>query len=153
MISPKLNKELYNNITRLKLLNATTSDPKFVLDQSPFKDDSDEQNIDASEGSKEISIIGRIFSDSDIFREGAYQIEMRLTQNFPFDPPKVRFLTPIYHPNVGEDGEFCHELLLKEAKWTNRRTLVDVVKAVIQYIGHPNLNVPLRAGRFFLRLT
>jgi len=29
---------------------------------------------------------------------------MKLTQNFPIDPPEVRFLTPVYHPNVAKDG-------------------------------------------------
>jgi ubiquitin-protein ligase len=30
---------------------------------------------------------------------------MNLTPTFPHDSPKVRFLTPIYHPNVGKDGK------------------------------------------------
>ncbi|CAF3439047.1 unnamed protein product, partial [Rotaria sp. Silwood2] len=88
MATPKLNKELYYNIVRLKLLNATTSDPKFILDQSPFKEDSDEQDIDASAILTEILIIGRIFPESETFREGAFQIEMKITPNFPFDPPE-----------------------------------------------------------------
>ncbi|CAF3693239.1 unnamed protein product [Rotaria sp. Silwood1] len=140
MATSKLNKELYKNITLLKLLNATTSNPKFILDQSPFNEDGDEQNTACSADPKEILIIGRIFPDSDIFKEGAFQIEMKLPPNFPFDPPEVRFLTPIYHPNVGKDGKFCNELLKKEAKWTNTTPLVEVVKAVVQNIDHPNID-------------
>ena len=105
MTTPKLNKELYNNIIRLKLLNATNSDPKFVLEKSPFKEDNDEEETAASATPKEILIIGRIFPESEIFQEGAFKIEMKLTPNFPFDPPEVRFLTKIYHPNVAEDGK------------------------------------------------
>ncbi|CAF1185039.1 unnamed protein product [Rotaria sordida] len=146
MATPKLNKELYNNITRLKLLNATTSDPKFVLEKSPFKEDNDEEETAASATPKDILIIGRIFPESEIFKEGAFQIEMKLTPNFPFDPPEVRFLTQIYHPNVAEDGKFCHELLVKEAKYSSKVALVDAVKAVIQYIDKPNLEHPMRAN-------
>ncbi|CAF4968563.1 unnamed protein product, partial [Rotaria sp. Silwood1] len=82
MSTSKLNKELYTNITRLKLLNSITSDPKFVLDRSPFTEDDDEQDTGVSATPKEILIIGQIFSDSEIFREGAYQIEMKVTQSF-----------------------------------------------------------------------
>ncbi|CAF3816826.1 unnamed protein product [Rotaria sp. Silwood1] len=146
MATPKLNKELYANITRLKLLNSTNTDPKFLLDQSPFNEDSDEQDTGASANPKEILIIGRIFPDSEIFKEGAFQIEMKLPPDFPFNPPEVRFLTPIYHPNVDTDGKFCHELLIKEAKHSNKVTLIDVVKAVVQYIDHPNLEHPMRAN-------
>ncbi|CAF2721823.1 unnamed protein product [Rotaria sp. Silwood2] len=130
MATPKLNRELYYNIVQLKLLNATTSDPKFILDQSPFKEDSDEQDTDASTSPKEILIIGRIFPESEIFREGAFQIEMKITPNFPFDPPEVRFLTLIYHPNVDKD----------EAKWSNKMALVDVVKTVVQHIDKPDID-------------
>ncbi|CAF4130176.1 unnamed protein product [Rotaria sordida] len=150
MATVQLNKELYNNITRLKLLNATNSDPKFVLEKSPF----DEDNVEAaaSANTKEIFITGRIFPESEIFREGAFQIEMKVTPSFPFDPPEVRFLTKIYHPNVAEDGKFCHELLKKHAKWTNKASLVDVVKAVVQHIDKPDIDysLSLQLGREYM---
>ncbi|CAF2982033.1 unnamed protein product [Rotaria sp. Silwood2] len=125
MATSKLNKELYKNITLLKLLNTTTN-PKFVLDESPFKGDDDEQNSAASAASAEILIIGRIFPESDIFREGAFQIEMKITQNFPFDPPEVRFLTPIYHPNVDKD-ELGREYMENRPEF-NRKALEFVKK-------------------------
>ncbi|CAF4383777.1 unnamed protein product, partial [Rotaria sordida] len=42
--------------------------------------------------------------------------------------------------------KFCHELLVKEAKYSSKVALVDVVKAVIQYIDKPNLEHPMRAN-------
>ena len=104
MSSSKLNKELYVEINRLKNLNDHT-EPKFILDQSPFSDDDDDQEAAAAAVRKEIVIIGRILPDSDVYNQGAYSIEMKLTPTYPFDPPEVRFLTKIYHPNVGEDGK------------------------------------------------
>lgn len=104
MTESKLNKRLYTDINRLKLLNRATEQPKFLLDKSPFNDDGDQESSTAAAAPKEILIIGRILPDSEIYKEGAFQIEMKLPENFPVDPPEVRFLTPIYHPNVAEDG-------------------------------------------------
>lgn len=106
MSGSKLNKELYTEVNKLKNLNIHTQ-PKFILDQSPFPDDDDDQGAGAAAAtnSKEIVIVGRILPDSEIYNQGAYSIEMKLTPNYPFDPPEVRFLTKIYHPNVAEDGK------------------------------------------------
>lgn len=32
-----------------------------------------------------------------------FQLELFLPEEYPMSPPKVRFLTKIYHPNIGED--------------------------------------------------
>lgn len=38
---------------------------------------------------------------------------------------------------------FCHELLKKTAKWTNKTSLVEVVKAVIIHIDNPDIDYSL----------
>jgi len=30
---------------------------------------------------------------------------MKLTARYPQEPPEVRFVTPVYHPNIEEDGK------------------------------------------------
>ncbi len=106
MSGSKLNKLLWTDINRLKLLNKIDSKPRFILDESPFKEDDDEEEeLAACANTKELLVVGRIFPNSEIYREGAFQIKMKLTQTFPSDPPEVRFITPIYHPNVGRDGK------------------------------------------------
>ncbi len=98
-----LNKSLYTDISRLKNLNTRTY-PKFILDQSPFRDEDDEEGNAAADTSEDVVIIGRILPDTEIYNQGAYQIEMKLTSSYPCNPPEVRFITPIYHPNVARDG-------------------------------------------------
>ena len=102
--SSKLNKKLYTDITRLKLLDKVSEEARFRLKDSPFTGDEDEDAL-ASQKREEYVVTGQIFPNSDIFRERSYLIEIKLTKNFPMDPPEVRFLTPIYHPNVGKDGK------------------------------------------------
>jgi hypothetical protein len=33
--------------------------------------------------------------------EGIFKLELFLPEEYPMAPPKVRFLTKIYHPNIG----------------------------------------------------
>lgn len=36
-----------------------------------------------------------------VFAGGIFRLELFLPENYPMEPPKVRFLTKIYHPNIG----------------------------------------------------
>lgn len=36
--------------------------------------------------------------------EGIFKLELFLPEEYPMAPPKVRFLTKIYHPNIGESA-------------------------------------------------
>jgi ubiquitin-conjugating enzyme E2 T len=105
MTDSRLNKQLWTDINKLRLLRKADSNVRFLLDKSPFDEFDEEEETGASASPKHIVIIGRILPESEIYREGAYQIEMKLLPTYPFDPPDVRFLTPIYHPNVGKDGK------------------------------------------------
>ncbi|CAF2931568.1 unnamed protein product [Rotaria sp. Silwood2] len=150
----RLSKYLYTEICRLKLLNATT-DPKFVLEKSPF-DDEDEIEAPVLSNQKEMVVIGRIFPESEIYREGAFRIEIRLPPRFPFDAPEVRFLTPIYHPNVSVDGKnnleknkidicvfslgrFCPAILEKHGTLGYTTILVHVIRHVVRHIDKPDI--------------
>ncbi|CAF4713776.1 unnamed protein product [Rotaria sp. Silwood2] len=137
----KLNKVLWTNITQLKLSNKEGSPVRFLLDKSPFDENDDDDNDNKNSlKNTEYVIIGRILPNSNIFKESSFQIEMKLTSNYPFEPPEVRFLTPIYHPNIDKNGKFCHPLLTKTTRWKHGATLIDVVKAVVEHIDNPDID-------------
>lgn len=43
-----------------------------------------------------------------------------IVQRYPFEPPKMRFLTPIYHPNIDNAGRICLDVLKLPPKVSNK---------------------------------
>ena len=37
--------------------------------------------------------------------DGIFRLELFLPEEYPMAPPKVRFLTKIYHPNIGTETD------------------------------------------------
>ena len=90
-------------MTGLKLLDKDSANPRFRILETSFdaKNDGDL----ASQTLKEHVIIGQIFPNSEIYKQRSYKIEIKLPTTFPVTPPEIRFITPIYHPNVNTDGK------------------------------------------------
>jgi ubiquitin-protein ligase len=115
MTQLKLNQHLKIQIDELKSF-ATNSNAPIIFNLTSLSFNIDEV-IDFSE-SKERVITGHIFPNSDIYVNGAFQIEIKLPPIYPLDPPKVRFITPIYHPNVGKDGKEIYRLFFFREKYS-----------------------------------
>lgn len=45
-----------------------------------------------------------VFRGAHCGLEGKFKLELFLPEEYPMAPPKVRFLTKIYHPNIGEQA-------------------------------------------------
>jgi ubiquitin-protein ligase len=143
------NKRLMTEITKLKALSTSSdsSSVKFLLDKSPMDDQSGGSRTGTANSTQNI-ILGRILPSSNIYNQAAYQIEIKLPAEFPFKPPEVRFVTPIYHPNVDDQGKICVDLLNSSETWKPTTPLVDVVKTVVDLIDNPKIDHALNAGMF-----
>lgn len=42
---------------------------------------------------------------------GIFKLELFLPEDYPMTPPKIRFLTKIFHPNVDKLGRICLDVL------------------------------------------
>ena len=65
-----------------------------------------------------------------------------LHEAYPLQPPKVRFTTKIFHPNIKWDtGEVCIDILKTE--WTPVWSLMKLGKAISDILVYPNAESPL----------
>jgi len=45
------------------------------------------------------------------YEGGLFQAYCRFPSDYPFKPPTIRFVTPIYHCNINSTGRICHSIL------------------------------------------
>lgn len=88
----------------------------------------------------EASIIGP--DDSD-YKNGIFLLDIKIPKEYPFKPPKCRFKTKIFHPNIGPDsGSICINIL-EEDKWNPTLSISNVLMSILALLYEPYPKSPL----------
>ncbi|KAF9084628.1 hypothetical protein BGX29_011796 [Mortierella sp. GBA35] len=76
------------------------------------------------------------------YKGGNFKLDIVFSTDYPFKPPKVKFLTKIYHPNIDEEGAIC-VALLKNDQWKPATRVSQVLKSLVTLLEQPNPDDPL----------
>jgi len=75
------------------------------------------------------------------FEAGIFKLELFLPEPYPMEPPKVRCLTKIYHPNIDKIGRICLDIL--KDKWSPALQIRTVLLSIQALLSAPNPDDPL----------
>ncbi|KHN87843.1 Ubiquitin-conjugating enzyme E2 L3 [Toxocara canis] len=84
-----------------------------------------------------------LLPDKPPFNVGGYKVELEFPKAFPFEAPKIKFLTKVYHPNVAENGEVQFPMLSAQ-NWKPAITVDQVLTALSDMLCTPLLGCALR---------
>jgi ubiquitin-conjugating enzyme E2 N len=76
------------------------------------------------------------------YENGKYRLQIKLPQDYPMDPPEIKFLTKVYHPNIKEK-DICLDIL--NNNWKPTCNLSKIFDSIYYLLKNPNTNDPLSA--------
>ncbi|MFT7812959.1 ubiquitin-conjugating enzyme E2 T [Arapaima gigas] len=81
------------------------------------------------------------------YEGGVFTLEINIPERYPFEPPKMRFVTPIYHPNIDSGGRICLDALKLPPKgaWRPSLNISTVLTSIQLLLVEPNPDDPLMA--------
>ena len=63
------------------------------------------------------------------YQGGTFLVDIHITNAYPFEPPKMKFLTKVWHPNVSsQSGAICLDVL--KDQWTPALTIKTALLSV-----------------------
>eukprot|EP01004_Peranema_trichophorum_P009918 NODE_8671_length_657_cov_82.091760_g8046_i0.p1 GENE.NODE_8671_length_657_cov_82.091760_g8046_i0~~NODE_8671_length_657_cov_82.091760_g8046_i0.p1 ORF type:complete len:169 (+),score=20.91 NODE_8671_length_657_cov_82.091760_g8046_i0:67-573(+) len=98
----------------------------------------------------EVFIVG---PPDTLYEGGFFKASLSFPKDYPVMPPKMKFTSPIWHPNVYPDGRVCISILhppgedefgYEEAnvRWSPVHTVETILMSVISMLSSPNDESP-----------
>lgn len=96
-----------------------------------------------------------IFGPPETIYEGGYfKAQLEFPVEYPMKPPKMKFLSELFHPNVYPNGELCISILhppgedamnpdeRPEERWNPTQSTRTILLSVISLLNEPNISSP-----------
>eukprot|EP01092_Planopodium_desertum_P006807 TRINITY_DN27914_c0_g3_i1.p1 TRINITY_DN27914_c0_g3~~TRINITY_DN27914_c0_g3_i1.p1 ORF type:complete len:149 (+),score=4.86 TRINITY_DN27914_c0_g3_i1:360-806(+) len=79
--------------------------------------------------------------DDSPYAGGVFFLDIHFPTDYPFKPPKVTFVTKVYHPNIASNGAICLDIL--KDNWSPALTISRVLLSISSLLTDPNPDDPL----------
>ena len=85
---------------------------------------------------------GQIIGPPDTpYQDGKFTLDIVIPETYPFNPPKVKFVTKIWHPNISSvTGAICLDIL--KDQWAAAMTLRTVLLSIQALLASPEPDDP-----------
>ncbi|KAH7365218.1 hypothetical protein KP509_18G014700 [Ceratopteris richardii] len=75
------------------------------------------------------------------YEGGVFTIDIQLPSSYPFEPPKMRFITKVWHPNISsQNGAICLDIL--KDQWSPALTLKTALLSLQALLSTPEPKDP-----------
>ena len=75
------------------------------------------------------------------YQGGVFFLTVHFPADYPFKPPKLQFITRIYHPNINKNGSIGLDIL--KDQWSPALTISKVLLSISSLLTDPNPDDPL----------
>ena len=79
--------------------------------------------------------------DETPFEGGVFFLNILFPTDYPFKPPKIKFITRIYHPNIDSNGSICLGIL--NGQWSPALRISRTLLSICAFLTDPNAEGPL----------
>jgi len=79
--------------------------------------------------------------DDTAYAGGIFEVEIKIPSEYPFTPPKMRFINKVWHPNVSsQTGAICLDIL--KDQWSPALTLKTALLSLQALLSSPEPTDP-----------
>ena len=86
--------------------------------------------------------VGTISGPPDTpYEGGTFNLSLSFAGGYPLRPPKAKFITRVFHPNISRDGGICLDILKNQ--WSPALTIGSLLQSIRSLLDDPNASDPL----------
>eukprot|EP01084_Bolivina_argentea_P198519 339914_1 len=74
------------------------------------------------------------------YEGGIFKVYIVFPKDYPFKPPRCKFITKIYHCNINEQGDIALNILQDE--WSPAFTISTILLSIFSFLTDPNADDP-----------
>jgi ubiquitin-conjugating enzyme E2 A len=85
------------------------------------------------------------------YENGIFELILKFDSDYPNCPPSVKFITPMFHPNIYRDGKICVDIL-QSSEWSPVLNVRTILLSIMSLLMDPNPASPANRDAALLYL-